>query len=264
MAALKQFFKKVIHQSGYQLVKNSTLEKSSFKNMDEDFIDLYNQCAPYTMTSPERMYALYNGIKYIIANNIHGDIVECGVWKGGSAMLCALTLQKLGVTNRKLFLYDTYKGMSEPSQKDKEAFTGIEAINEWNENKKDNLNEWCYASLDEVKENMGTTGYSSENITYIEGKVEDSLPNIIPNHISLLRLDTDFFESTQHELNHLYPLLSEQGVIIIDDYGFWAGAKEAVDKYLKDNSIKLLLTRIDATGRIGIKLSVNGNSDIDN
>ena len=69
-----------------------------------------------------------------------------------------------------------------------------------------------------------------------------------------MRLDTDWYESTKHELTHLFPLLSSGGVIIIDDYGHWQGAKKAVDEYFEENNIKILLNRIDYTGRVGIKL----------
>ena len=80
------------------------------------------------------------------------------------------------------------------------------------------------------------------------------MPGYLPSGIALLRLDTDWYESTKHELEHLYPLLVSGGVIIIDDYGHWKGAKKAVDEYIKDNNLPLLLNRIDYTGRIGIKL----------
>lgn len=92
------------------------------------------------------------------------------------------------------------------------------------------------------------------NCFFVKGKVEDTVPEKAPDRISLLRLDTDWYESTYHGLLHLYPRLSVGGVLIIDDYGHWAGAKKAVDQYLNENHLKLLLNRIDDTGRIGVKL----------
>ena len=77
------------------------------------------------------------------------------------------------------------------------------------------------------------------------------IPKYLPGEIALLRLDTDWYKSTQHELIHLYPLLVGSGVLIIDDYGHWQGAKKAVDEYFSDK--KILLNRIDYTGRISIK-----------
>jgi O-methyltransferase len=80
------------------------------------------------------------------------------------------------------------------------------------------------------------------------------LPEFAPECISLLRLDTDWYESTRHELIHLFSRISKGGVIIIDDYGHWKGAREAVDEYIRENNIKILLNRIDYTGRIGVKI----------
>jgi len=110
-----------------------------------------------------------------------------------------------------------------------------------------------FASLSEVKKNMFSTGYPQENLVFIKGKVEDTVPTRVPPQIALLRLDTDWYESTKHELNYLYPLLVKQGVLIIDDYGYWAGSKKAVDEYISQNNVPILLNRIDHTGRIGVK-----------
>jgi O-methyltransferase len=84
--------------------------------------------------------------------------------------------------------------------------------------------------------------------------VEDTIPNNIPEKIAILRLDTDWYESTRHELVHLFPRLSPYGVLIIDDYGCWQGAKKAVDEYISENNLRIFLSRIDSTGRIAIKL----------
>jgi hypothetical protein len=100
---------------------------------------------------------------------------------------------------------------------------------------------------------MAMTNYPQDKLNYVVGKVEDTIPETLPRKIALLRLDTDWYESTLHELNHLYPLLTEGGVLIIDDYGHWQGAKKAVDEYIEKNKLKILLNRIDYTGRIAIK-----------
>lgn len=243
--------KKLLEIIGNKLLDIASEELPS--DMDPEFEPIFYKCKDYTMTSKERMYALYNAIKYVSEYNIEGDIVECGVWKGGSSMISALTLNRMEKSEKKIYMYDTYSGMSEPTKKDID-YEGNESIPKWKKLKKDNLNEWDYAPLKEVQKNMFSTGYPKENIFFIKGKVEDTIPNTIPNKISLLRLDTDWYESTYHELIHLFPLLSEGGVIIIDDYGHWKGAKEAVDEYFHENSIQILLNRVDYTGRIGIKL----------
>ena len=107
---------------------------------------------------------------------------------------------------------------------------------------------------DEVKENVFSTGYPKGKIHFIEGKVEDTIPTNIPNEIALLRLDTGWYESYKHVMAHLFPLLRQDGVIIIDDYGQWEGARRAIDEYISDNNIRILLNRIDVTGRIAIKI----------
>jgi O-methyltransferase len=83
--------------------------------------------------------------------------------------------------------------------------------------------------------------------------VEDTIPASVPEQIALLRLDTDWYESTKCELEILFPRLVKGGVIIIDDYGCWQGARKAVDEYFNKNNIAILLNRMDDTGRIGIK-----------
>jgi O-methyltransferase len=113
---------------------------------------------------------------------------------------------------------------------------------------------WAYSPLDEVKQNLRDTGYQEDQVVFVKGKVEDTIPRDAPERISLLRLDTDWYESTYHELVHLYPRISVGGVLIIDDYGHWAGARQAMDQYIAENHAKLLLHRIDYTGRIAVKL----------
>jgi hypothetical protein len=219
---------------------------------DEIFLGIYEQCKPFTMTSIERMYSLYTAVGYVVRNNIPGDFVECGVWRGGSSMMIALTLLQLGSTDRQLFLYDTFEGMSEPTKDDK-TFRGENAdelLKKNVDNKETSV--WCLADLADVQQNMALTKYPAQKIQYVKGKVEDTIPATMPtNGISLLRLDTDWYESTAHELKHLYPLLAVPGVLIIDDYGHWDGCRKAVDEYFEGKAI--LLNRIDYTGRIAIK-----------
>jgi predicted O-methyltransferase YrrM len=220
---------------------------------DRQFCDLYEQCRNYTMTSVERMYSLYQSMNYIFKNNIVGDFVECGVWKGGSAMLIAAMLKKNGITNRKLYLYDTFEGMSEPTDSDKTS-TGKSATDLLKqENKEDASSIWCYSSLEEVKTNLFSTGFAPENIFFIKGKVEDTLKENLPGKLSLLRLDTDWYESTKMELEVLFPLLVEKGILIIDDFGHWEGAKKAVVEYFEKNRLHPFLFRIDFTGKLMIK-----------
>ena len=151
-------------------------------------------------------------------------------------------------------MFDTYEGMSKPTDLDI-SFEGKKADSQFEENKKgEDSSDWCFASLNKVKQNVLKTGYSSEKLHFIKGKVENTLPENTPKQIALLRLDTDWYESTKHELIHLFPKLVSGGVLILDDYGYWAGAKKAVDEYFSQTKTQILLNRIDQTGRIAIKI----------
>ncbi len=225
----------------------------SFPDIDieSEFIQIHQKVKSYTMTSFEGQHSLYRAVQYITDQRIKGDIVECGVWRGGSTMLIAETLKSKNDSTRKLYLYDTFAGMSEPTEKDVSR-TGS-AEKKWKSLARADFNEWDYASLDEVKNNLMSTQYPAENISYIKGKVEDTIPQTIPESIALLRLDTDWYESTKHELIYLFPRLVKNGVLIIDDYGHWEGARTAVDEYIREKGIVIFLNRIDYTGRLGIK-----------
>lgn len=207
-----------------------------------------------TMTSPERLVSLSRAVEYISKNNIAGDIVECGVWRGGSMMLVAKKLIQLKETNRNLFLFDTFEGMSAPDSRDVSAIdnsSAQELLEETDKMQGDNV--WCYSSLDEVKANLRTTRYPEEMVHYFKGKVEDTLPEKTVGTIALLRLDTDWYESTKHELEVLYDQLVVGGILIIDDYGHWSGSKKAVDEFIEERKLTIFLNRIDYTGRIAIK-----------
>lgn len=235
---------------GLKIIRKSRLELVNLEDIfrDKGFIEVYNKVKDQTMVRIERCYALYGSIRYILKNNIAGDLVECGVWKGGSSMLMAHTLLQAGVTNRKIYMYDTYEGMSMPGEVD-----GAEAMNEWEKGRtNDSHNSMCYSPFETVRSNIMSTGYPAENIVMVKGKVEDTIPGTVPSTISLLRLDTDWYDSTKHELDHLYPLLTKHGALLIDDYGAWHGAKKAVDEYF--NAVpNTFIGRIDYTGRIIVK-----------
>ena len=247
---LKKILIKIANKVGDKLEKqNGNTSADITKNIE--FMSLYEQCKPYTMTSVERLFSLYQSVNYIIDHNIPGDFVECGVWRGGSSMMMALTLLKRNQTGRKIYLYDTFEGMSEPTSLDT-TFTGENASDLLkNQDVNDAESIWCYSSIEEVKRNLGITAYPKQGLVFVKGKVEDTLLSVVPDKIALLRLDTDWYESTRKELEVLYPNLLEKGILIIDDFGHWEGAKKAVLEYFEKT--KPLLHRIDNTGRIMIK-----------
>ena len=252
---MKKLLNRFLDNFGYILVKKSYYPEYWDLNRENEpiFSKLLNRVSEFTMTSRERCFALYQAVNYVHSRQIKGDIVECGVWRGGSMMLAALTLLELGDTSRNLYLYDTFEGMSEPSEKDmdyggKSAEQGLKDLGITR------YGEWCYSSIEEVRANLISTGYPSNRINFIKGRVEETIPSTISDEIAILRLDTDWYASTYHELLHLYPKLNAYGVLIIDDYGHWRGAKEATDKYISENKLSLFLNRIDFTGRIALKI----------
>lgn len=168
-------------------------------------------------------------------------------------MAVILRLMELYEKERELFLYDTFDGMSEPTEFDVDPSgkTAASLLDERNKSEQDHI--WAFSPLEAVKERIYGTNYPKNLINFIKGKVEETIPTTVPEKIAILRLDTDWYESTKHELIHLFPRLVQGGVLILDDYGHWSGAKRAVDEYLMDNKIKILLNRIDNTGRIAIK-----------
>lgn len=223
-------------------------------DFDESMKRVVAAVAAYTLTSPERVGALVNATRYVVANGIAGDVVECGVWRGGSAMAVALTLRELGDSSRRLYLYDTYEGMNAPTEHDV-AYDGTSAAGTFaGQRLSDDSSEWCRSPIGEVETNLVSTGYPRDQLRFIKGKVEDTIPQHLPDGpIALLRLDTDWYESTRHELKHLYPRLVRGGVLMIDDYGHWAGARKAVDEYIAEQKLCLLLNRVDYTARIAVK-----------
>jgi O-methyltransferase len=206
----------------------------------------------FTMTSPERIAAVCQATNYVVSNEIPGAIVECGVWRGGSTMAAAYTLLAGGDRDRDLYLYDTYAGMTEPTEADRDlgGRSASEIMSRLGGDGQGSA--WCYASLEDVTANLTSTGYPRERMHFVVGPVETTIPDTVPDRIALLRLDTDWYESTRHELEHLAPRLSAGGVLILDDYGHWQGARRAVDEYLEATGLPILLNRIDYTGRIGV------------
>ena len=225
-----------------------------FPDVDPNVRAIFAKVRRYTMTSPERVMALCEAVKYVEARKLAGAIVECGVWRGGSSMAAALMLAQLGCADRDLFLFDTFEGMSPPTSQDRRARDAADAgALLSSSSRQDKI--WCYSPLDEVRANLASTGYPEARVFFVQGRVEDTIPEQAPERIAILRLDTDWYESTRHELEHLFPRLAVGGVLIIDDYGAWEGARRAVDEFIARAPAPILLNRIDETGRISVKLS---------
>ena len=213
--------------------------------------EIVRDVQPYTMTSVERILAAIRAVDAIVDKGIEGAIVECGVWRGGSMMAMALALLRRGVRDRSLYLYDTFTGMTPPTARDVQ-FDGAPAVTLLANSSRD-AHVWAIAALDDVRRNLESTGYPPERMHFVVGPVEVTIPHTVPHAIAILRLDTDWYESTRHELVHLYPLLRAGGVLIVDDYGHWRGSREATDEYFSRVESPPHLEGIDYTGVLAFK-----------
>ena len=193
---------------------------------------LIENCLQYSMTNVERMWSLIQSFHHIRQESLKGDFVECGVWKGGNIILLKKLIQKFNL-KKNIYGFDTFEGMVEPSFYDVN-YNNKSAKKMFDEHVEKKIG-FAMCSLEDVKKNI-KKNTNIDNIFLIKGKVENTLRNKqkLPKKISILRLDTDFYESTKIELEVLFPRLVKGGVLIIDDYGFWKGAKKAVDEYFCD------------------------------
>jgi hypothetical protein len=231
-------------------------EWPGFPDVEPWVAQIIEKTRPFTMTSNEKISALCHAVRYVVRSEIPGDIVECGVWRGGSMMAAAMTLLAEQDLSRTLHLFDTFEGMSAPTEVDRAVLTGKAAS--WYLKKADKSSViWAYAPLETVRANLMSTNYPSDRMRFVIGKVEDTIPKQAPDVIAVLRLDTDWYESTRHELIHLYPRLAVGGVLIIDDYGHWEGTRKAVDEYVNNNKLRILLNRVDQSARIAVKTELS-------
>jgi hypothetical protein len=220
-----QFFNRIVDNNFFNLVKNT--------------------CNPISMIRDHRFAANILAVEHVLENNLDGDIVEVGVWKGGSVVSMLMTLIKNNNTSKKIHLYDTFEGMTPHTEKDfdlqgRAAGHLINSDPFW----------LCVSPLEEVKNNISKTRYPEDLISYHKGDICKA--NFIPSKISFLRLDTDWYESTKCELEKFYDSVVSGGIIMLDDYGHWQGCKKAVDEFLLDKpNIKII--KIDYTGVYFIK-----------
>jgi O-methyltransferase len=233
------------------------LARRDLESADPNDRRIVEQALPLTMTGVPRLLALVDSVRYCVHREIPGAFAECGVWLGGSVAAILLTLKELGSVDRDIFLYDTFEGMTAPTEHDTSRFHQP-AVEAWRE--AEQRRERIYGGLfdpsffneDAVRAKLLATGYPGERLHFVKGPVEETIPATVPDTLALLRLDTDWYESTRHELHHLYPLLSPGGVLLIDDYGHWEGCRRAVDEYFAERPGPLL-NRVDYAGRVGVK-----------
>ncbi len=226
-----------------------------------EFLDFFARSRQFTMTSKEVMYSTYMAARHVVERGIPGDMVECGVWRGGSALLIGLAMLAAEGRSprrgwlrrprpRKIWLYDTFEGMTAPTERDVDL-TGTAAATYMAEHSDEGR--WCCADEADMRKLMALEGFGPGDIEIVKGDVVQTLRTRRPNRIALLRLDTDWYESTRAELEVLYPRLSRGGVLIIDDYGHWEGARQAVDEFFAREP-GVLLHRISYAVRVAVKV----------
>ena len=247
--------KRALSRWGYQVVRAPGAQSlgATHPDLEAEFAPLLARCEPFTMTSVERMYGLWQAVRHVGRAGVSGDIVECGVWRGGSSMLAALTLMEIADAERTLGLDDTLQGMSGPTEKDVSIAVYRARGDSGRLRSSPHSRALAFATLPAAPAHRASAGIHPTRVRYVEGPVETTIPGEVPERIALLRLDTDWYESTKHELVHLWDRLEPGGVLIIDDYGHWVGAREAVDEFFEGRADAPFLTRLDYTGRIGVK-----------
>ena len=245
--ALKRGIKRFVGRFGFELRPAASIPEAS--SDDWRFI---NAAKPYTMTSTECLWSTLIAVRHVVRNRIAGAFVECGVWRGGQAALAAHGFQSESDL-RDIWLFDTFAGMTKPTDVDVNVF-GKSSMKAYEAGRKGEINTWAYASLEEVRGTLGRTGYPADKLHFVKGPVEQTLrAQPLPDRIAILRLDTDWYESTLDELNILYPRLEAGGILMIDDYGHYAGARKAVDEYFRAQGTFPLLQPIDNSARIFVR-----------
>ena len=200
-----------------------------------EFADLFRRVRSYTMCSGARLHGLYRAVHHIESNKIPGDVVECGVARGGSAALMALALKNLG-SDKTVWLFDTFEGIpaattDDPDYEIASLYTGA-----------------FRGELEELRGTFKKLGIL-DKFQFVQGRFEETLPQAKVGPIALLHIDGDWYSSVKACLDNLYDRVSPGGIIQLDDYGFWQGAEKATDEFLSKRNLPRELIKLDYSGR---------------
>ena len=249
--------KKILYRSGFSLTRIAKDSNAPIElNQEENRIIHYVRANNLSMCSTQNLQQTAIACKYIALNDIPGDFVECGVYKGGNALIAAKIFDMYKI-NKKVYLFDTFTGMTKPTKYDLRTSDKKPMLFKYLSLQQKNHTDWAYTSIEEVKENFKKVNLLKDNVIFVKGEVEKTLNQHIniPKAISFLRLDTDWYKSTKKELDILYSKLVFGGILVIDDYGYFDGARKAVDEYFKKHPPAPFLSLIDNGARIGVKLT---------
>lgn len=192
----------------------------------------------HTMIGLKRLDNLQHCVEDVLARDIPGDLIETGVWRGGASIFMRGILKSWGVTDRLVWVADSFRGLPAPRAGEYPAdagdvhFTFAELA----------------VSLEEVKANFEVYGLLDEQVRFLPGWFHETLPAAPVGPLALARLDGDMYESTSVALEHLYPKISRGGYLIVDDYGANPACRRAVHDYRLANKIGEEIKRIDWAG----------------
>ncbi|MEV4256620.1 TylF/MycF family methyltransferase [Spirillospora sp. NPDC049652] len=192
----------------------------------------------HTMVGLKRLDNIQHCLEQVIADGVPGDVIETGVWRGGASIFARAVLRAHGVTDRTVWLADSFEGMPEV---DRDRYPGDHAMN------LHKCNDVLGVPLATVQRNFATYGLLDDQVRFLRGWFRDTLPTAPVERLAVLRLDGDFYESTMDALVHLYPKLSPGGFAIIDDY-LLPGCRNAVHDYRAEHGIDDELIDIDGVG----------------
>jgi hypothetical protein len=254
--------RKVLKIAGRRLAQMGLIDRSrptgaqvERLRLEPDFVELLASTDAIDRFST-KLVTTYKAVEYVARSGVPGALVECGVYRGRHVAVMALTLLRLGAADRDIYLYDTFEGMTPPGEHDGRVDgreTADAVRQKWEEAVGGDQGIRRAAGLEEVRRRVLRTGYPEERLHFVKGDVRETLPGSAPKAIALLRLDTDWYESTRHELEHLYELVSPRGVVVVDDYGAFEGSRKAVDEFFEKRGSFPMLFRTDRSERAFLK-----------
>lgn len=254
----KQYVKRLIRATGYTLAPIPDPSLIS-PDLDDRFIELVGRMQNIGAFEMKQ-HTTYSAVRYVVTAGLDGDLIECGVYQGRQVLMIAEALKACGVSDRDIYLYDTFAGQIKPTVEDYKDRADPDAsaranLARWEKGQITGASKsWKVATVEEVRSNIYRTGYPRDRFHFVEGDVLRTLPNNRHTRIAVLRLDTDWYESTKHELDCLYERLVVGGVLIIDDYGRWRGCRKAVDEFFAKLGARApLLVRTSGSERLSIK-----------
>lgn len=191
----------------------------------------------HTMIGLRRLDNLQECVETVLKDGVEGDLIETGVWRGGSCIFMKAILAAYGDDRRKVYVADSFEGLPRPDPEKYPADTG------------DDLYQYDYlaVSLEQVKQNFAAYGLLDENVVFLEGWFKDTLPHAPVEKLAVMRLDGDLYGSTIEALESLYPKLQHGGFCIIDDYAL-PTCLQAVDDFRRTHGVRDELVAVDWSG----------------